>query len=298
MEEPSFAILGVPFDGGASLGWPGARYAPEEIRRALRWMLQRVQAGAICVLDENRVVSFPARGLGDLGDVAVVGHDVVQTGKRLTDKLREVYRGLDVPIILGGDDSITFPAIRALHEETRGNLALIHLDAHLDLLDDSDLQGRFSHSSGVRRSLELERLSPNSVIQIGVRNFNFPSSHEFVRNQGIRLLPAREFERIGPEAAAVRALEVTKGAAATHLALDMDVLDPAYAPGTGAFEPGGLTVRQLLDFLWLIAPSTRSISIAETNPLVDFRNQTVMVAAAVVMHYVTACVALRAQSQN
>ncbi|MBI4278451.1 MAG: agmatinase family protein [Armatimonadetes bacterium] len=286
--QPSFVILGVPFDGGASLGSPGSRYAPEEIRRAMRWMFQRAQQGRIFVLDIDRVIPFSPERVRDLGDVPVVAHDVAQMGERVTVRLREVFRGPEIPVVLGGDDSMTFPVIRALHEETRGELGLIHLDAHLDLLDESDLQGRLSQSSPIRRSLELGRLRGRRVIQIGVRNFNFPSSHDFIREQGITLLPAREFHRIGVEAAAARALEITRGAAAVHLALDVDVLDPAYAPGAGVAEPGGLTARQLFDFLWAVAPATRSISIVETNPLVDPRGQSVMVAAAAAMHYMVA----------
>jgi agmatinase len=285
--EAAFAILGIPFDGGASLGWPGSRYGPEEIRRALRWMLQREQHGTIYAVDVDRVVPFSAGAVRDLGDVAVVAHDVAQTGERITARLREVFRTPTIPIILGGDDSITFPAIRALHDETPGELGLIHLDAHLDLLDESDLQGRLSHSSGIRRSLELPRLSPARVIQIGVRNFNFPTSFDFIRRTGITLLPAREVERIGAEEAAARALAVTRSTA-TYVALDMDVLDPACAPGAGAFEPGGLTARQLLDFLWAVAPAARALSIAETNPLVDFRGQTAMMAACAAMHFMVA----------
>ncbi len=126
------------------------------------------------------------------------------------------------------------------------------------------------------------------MIQVGVRNFNFPSSYHFVREQGITLLSAREFHRMGAEAAAAHALQVVRDAEAVYLALDMDVLDPAYAPGAGAFEPGGLTARQLLDFLWAVAPAADAFSIVETNPLVDFRGRTVMVAASAAMHFMVA----------
>jgi formiminoglutamase/agmatinase len=293
-----FALIGVPFDGGASLGWPGSRYGPEEIRRALRWIHNRIEDGRIYSVELERTIAIPDDAITDAGDVNIVAHDVVETGRRVTDAVREALAGGRRPVVVGGDDSVTFPAIRALHDAVGGPIGLIHLDAHFDLLDYNERQGRFSHSSGIRRALELDRLAPRHVIQIGVRNFNFPSSAQFIRERGIAQISARRFHEMGPAAAAARALSVVADTGAVFVALDMDALDAAHAPGAGAFEPGGLTAQQVLEFLRRVAPATHALCVVETNPLTDFRGMTAMVAAECVMHYVVASLAAGTTSRT
>src|SRR5262249_46101810 len=163
-----------------------------------------------------------------------------------------------------------------------------HLDAHLDLLDESEAQGRYSHSSGVRRGLELPRVDGRRVIQVGTRNFNFAASKRFLDSIGGTELPAREFARLGPLRAAERALTSTNGAEKVALAIDVDVLDPAFAPGCGAFEPGGLSTRGLIDFVQVVAPRCSALAVTEVNPLVDFRHMTSSAAANVIFHFMVA----------
>ena len=152
------AFVGAPYDGAATLGWPGARYAPDEVRRHLAWMRMRVQDGHIYWVDQDRVVPWRPEQLIDAGDAAVVPHDIVATLAAVRAKTREVAAAGLVPAVVGGDDSILFPAVAGVHDAVAGSVGIVHLDAHLDLLDESPAQGRFSQSSGMRRALELPRV--------------------------------------------------------------------------------------------------------------------------------------------
>ncbi len=283
-----YALIGAPYDGSATLGWPGSRYGPEEVRRALRWLARRAEGGEIYSLDDDLNVPWDPAWLVDAGDASVVPSDDAKTRAAVRDAVAGRLGRGDVPVLVGGDDSVSFPFLQALHDAAPGPIGLVHLDAHLDLMDASEAQGRYSHSSGIRRSLELPRLDGRRVIQIGTRNFNYPASKRFVDASGVTQLPAREFERIGTQAAAERALAAVAGADRVALVIDIDVLDPAFAPGCGAFEPGGLTSRQLLDFVQILAPRITALAVTEVNPLVDFRNLTATVAASTIFHFAIA----------
>ena len=272
-------LWGVPFDGASTLGWPGSRYAPARIREALGWMRMRAQDGRVYAVDTGALQAFPPDLIRDRGDVAVVPHDLMATLAACSEAVADSVRAGRVPIVLGGDDSLLYACLKGFHDGHQGTIGILHWDAHLDLLDESAAQGRYSQSSGMRRSLELERVSAAHTIQVGVRNFNFPASRRFIEEHGLEQLPAAEFERLGAEAAAERIRRRLEGCDHVFWAFDIDVVDPSAAPGAGAHEPGGLTTRQVLDSVRLLAGSCGGMSIVEVNPLTDQRDMTSILAA-------------------
>src|SRR5262249_41719899 len=237
-----------------TLGWPGARYAPDEVRRHLGWMKMRVQQGELYWIDEDRLVSFDPAQLVDAGDAPVVPHDLLATLAAVRQKTRVETTGGRIPAVVGGDDSILFPAVAGFHDAVAGTVAIVHFDAHLDLMDESPAQGRFSHSSGMRRALELPRVDRRRCVQVGTRSFNFPASKRFIDEIGLSEVPARTVRRRGTDWTLARIGEITTGADHVFLTIDIDVLDPAHAPGVGWHEPGGLTSGELLDLLVALAP--------------------------------------------
>ncbi|MDH3425443.1 MAG: agmatinase family protein [Acidimicrobiia bacterium] len=283
-----FAFIGAPFDGGATLGWPGSRYAPDEIRRNLEWMKRRVEDGRIYWLDRNEVVPFGAEQLVDVGDAAVVAHDLEATLAAVRAATTEQAAQDRIPLVVGGDDSILFPAVGGVHDAVAGNIGIVHFDAHLDLMDHSEAQGRFSHSSGMRRALELERVDPARSVQIGVRNFNYPASKEFIDSVGLTEIPATEVHASGVEATSARIDEALADVEHIFVAVDADVLDPAHAPGVGWHEPGGLTSHQLAGLLTTLAPRARGLCLNEVNPMTDHRSQTTIAAANLLFQFAVA----------
>ncbi len=289
--DTAIAFIGVPFDGAATLGWPGARYAPAEVRRQLGWMSMRVQEGAIYWIDEDRIVSFDPARLVDTGDAAVVPHDLMATLAAVRAKTRAETEAGRIPVVVGGDDSILFPAVAGFHDATAGSVGVVHFDAHLDLLDESHAQGRYSQSSGMRRALELPRVAARHSVQVGTRNFNFPSSKRFIDQVGLTELPAKAVARQGIGWALDRVTAVVRGADHVFVSVDMDVLDPAHAPGVGWHEPGGLTSRELLDLVVSLAPLAGGFALNEVNPMTDQRAQTSILAANLVFQFAVAALA-------
>ncbi|RCV52776.1 arginase family protein [Marinitenerispora sediminis] len=281
-----FELLGAPFDGAATLGWPGSRYAPERIRAALGWMLQRREDGRIYCLDHGTTHPFPDDLLTDGGDVHTVAHDLAATLDAAADGVRGAVRAGRIPVLLGGDDSLLYPAARGLAEAADGTVAVIHLDAHLDLLDRNEQQGTHSHSSGMRRAAELPNLDIASSIQLASRHFNFPSSLRFREERGLRNIPATAIHERGVDDVVDEVIAHVSGADRVLLAFDIDAVDPAHAPGAGAHEPGGLTSFQAVRLVQRLAPHVHAMVLTEVNPLTDLRDQTANLAAYLVAHLV------------
>jgi agmatinase len=280
-----FDLWGVPFDGAATLGWPGSRYAPERVRAALRWMLMRAQNEQIYSIDTGRLLPFPDDLLRDRGDADVVAHDLMASLEACTAAVASSIADDRAPIVIGGDDSLLYACVKGFHDSHEGSIGILHFDAHLDLMDENRQQGRFSQSSGMRRALELPRVSAAHSIQLGVRNFNFPASFEFIQRSGVAELPASEFHELGTAAAVERILARVDGCDHLWWALDIDVVDPSAAPGAGAHEPGGLTSRQVLDCVRMLATRCEGLSIVEVNPLTDSRDMTSILAANLAFHF-------------
>lgn len=263
-------LMGVPYDTSASLGWPGARYAPSRIREALGWSCQRIRDDAIYDVGAQCVVDLSDAALLDWGDIAVAGDDHLLTLGRAKEMVLDILGAEAFPLVLGGDHSVSLPLLEGFHEHFRGPLGIIQLDAHLDLVDENPRQGRYSGSSQMRRAIEMGRYAPERVVQVGVRGFNYPDQWEYIREQGIQHITAAEVHEWGAAAAAERALALASAdGAAVYLTVDIDVLEACYAPGSGAHEFGGLTAHQVEAFIRVLVPRVSAMDIVEVNPIKD-----------------------------
>lgn len=274
-----FDLLGVPYDGQSTLGYPGSRDAPERVRRCASWINMRIQDGRIYSLERDEDIEVGDGLLADKGDLPVFPHDVLATFESAARGVSASIGAGRVPIVIGGDDSILFPVAKGVHDALPGRIGVVHFDAHLDLMDYSERQGRYSQSSGMRRALELERISPRDCIQVCERHFNFPASGRFKKENDLVHLSAREVLRIGPQETVRRVLERTAAADHLFLSFDIDAIDPAYAPGAGAHEPGGISSAEAMEMVELLAPHCAAMAITEVNPSTDHMDQTSMLAA-------------------
>lgn len=269
-----FSVIGFPWDFGSSLGRPGARYGPEEIRKSAAWNLNRIREGRVWDVEGGQVVDLNAVEIADQGDVEIAAHDTELTFQRAQAMVTEALAGDRFPIVLGGDHAISLPPIRAL-AAARQRIGIVQLDAHLDLVDFSPRQGSLSQSNQIRRALELPQMSAARLIQVGLRGLNYPEYADFCRQQGITQLTAGEALEQGAEAVAARCLDVAGAdGAAIYLTLDIDALDPSSAPGAGAHEHGGLTPRFVSALIRRLAPAVSAFDIAEVNPMFDLHGMT------------------------
>lgn len=275
-----FAYIGVPHDAATTLGNPGARFGPPALREALQGIFsKRLQGGRMAHADRG-ILDFSAVEVADFGDVALSYYDTDQTVEQTYQVVRQALEAGYIPLIAGGDHGITYPCVKALHDTRTGPIGVIQLDAHWDMMSYSDRQGRYSGSSGMRRSLELARVAGPNFVQIGLRGYATVEQYQAAVEQEVRQISATRFEAMGVKAAAEQALAwAGQGTEAIYLTVDLDVLNPGEAPGTGWPEPGGLTGQQLFDFVTLVAPHVAAVDVAELNPLYDSPARTTAVLA-------------------
>lgn len=280
MKQEVFGILGFPWDGGASLGRPGARFAPQNIRDAYKWFENRIENNQVYDVDKRELYTLDKECIKDYGDIDIAAYSTEKTFENARNETLKMLEGNVFPFVLGGDHSISYPIIEALHEHVEGKIGIIQFDAHLDLVDDSPIQGRYSQSSQMRRAIELERISPEHVVQIGVRSFNYPWYEKYLKDIGVIQYTAREVHGRNPKQIVKEIIEEKlKDVDYIYLTFDMDVLEPGYAPGTGANEPGGLSVVQAFSMLENLYEKVDVFDIAEVNPLYDVREITASIAA-------------------
>jgi len=254
--ESSIAVLGIPWDEKSSY-LRGAAAAPAHIRQALYSSSSNTATeSGLDFSDEPRI-----RVLADLdlqaGDVAF------ETIERHIDGV--LGAGSRV-VCLGGDHSVTLPIVRA-HSRHFSGLTIVHIDAHSDLYDELD-GDRLSHACPFSRIME-EGLAAR-LVQLGIRTLN-DHQREQAERFGVEVL---EMSRWRPEDGLPDDLE-----GPLYLSLDLDALDPAFAPGVSHPEPGGLSTRQLLDILQTLPSPLVGADIVELNPLRDVHDLTARVAA-------------------
>lgn len=285
-----FGYLGVPYDASTSIANPGARFAPAALREQFKLLLaKRVVNGQVVDMDRGALVDLSAVEVVDFGDVAISFYDHEKAIQQVTDATRQVIDSGFIPLVIGGDHGVTYPAFRALHDATRGNLGLIQLDAHCDMLDFNEKQGALSGSSGMARSLELGRLRGKNLAQVGLRGYATTQQWGVGVKYGVKRILAPEFEEMGViEAARQSLVWARQGTEKIYLTVDIDALNPGEAPGTGWAEPGGLTVQQLIDFVRYLAPHVDALDLAELNPLFDTASkQTTVMCARLLFDFVT-----------
>jgi agmatinase len=231
------AIVGAPVDDLVS-DRPGARFGPRAIRAASCPPGPHLETG-IDAFRELRIVDF--------GDAAVIPADPAASRTAIARIVGEVADAGAIPVTLGGDHSITEPEIEALTER-HGPLGLVHFDTHTDT--GTEVFGvERSHGTPMYRLVEAGRVDPRRYVQIGLRGY-WPTEAEFAwqAERGITSFFMHDVRDLGIRAVVERALEAV-GAGPAFLTVDVDVLDPAFAPGTGTPEPGGMTSA---DLLWAV----------------------------------------------
>lgn len=278
------AILGVPFDGGVSYR-PGARFGPMAIRQSSRMLRPHYHP-------QLGVEPFARLQAADAGDVACNPFSIAESLAAVEARAAELLGPADGPhpvnalVTMGGDHTIALPLLRAVNRRF-GQVALVHFDAHLDTWD-TYFGEPFTHGTPFRRAGEEGLFDPQASMHIGIRGPVY-STKDFERDEalGFRTISCDELARIGVEATVARIREVI-GDRPLYLSIDIDVLDPAHAPGTGTPEVAGMTTRELLMILrGLAGANVVSADVVEVAPAYDHADLTSLAAATTV--YELAC---------
>lgn len=276
-EGLDFAIAGAPFDTGSSFR-SGSRFGPNAIRNISAMMKPNNVILQVNVLDNLKG--------GDLGDFNVTPGYILPSYEAIEEGVYQIAKTGAIPIILGGDHSISLADLRAV-AKVHGPVALVHFDSHSDLCDEVFGQ-KYNHGTPFRRAIEEGIIDPSHSIQIGMRGSLYdPDEHRIAAELGMELIPAHKVREMGFDALIAEALKRV-GSMPCFLTFDIDFVDPAYAPGTGTPEVGGFTsyeslslVRSLKDLNFI------GMDIVEVLPAYDSSEITAYLAANIVFEFLS-----------
>ncbi len=280
--DQPFALVGVPFDGAVT-NRPGARFGPQEIRRASLMLCDGIHP------------LFNVTPLGLLGD----GYDMHLPNASPLPEVREHIQRQAAQLMarhhcvfLGGDHSVTLPLLRAAHAQ-HGELALVHFDAHCDTWTDHFGEPS-GHGTWTYEAIAEGLVSPQHTVQIGLRSSGERAAREYVQDQGGLIFTARQLRGLdgaGLQPVVAQIVQRLQGRPC-YLTLDIDCLDPAFAPGTGTPESGGLTSSQVMTLIEeLSVLDLVGMDCVEVSPAYDHAELTSTVAATLVWTYLCGQVA-------
>lgn len=285
------AIVGAPFDEGVS-SRPGARFGPRAIRMApTAW--SAADAWSI----QARTEPYRHLNVVDAGDAPVAPGRFERALRVIHEKVFRVAEAGPVPIVLGGDHSISYPSIAAVARHVwPGQLGVIHFDAHADTAAEQwgNLHG---HGQPMRRLIEEGWVAGRNFVQVGLRGY-WPdaATWDWMREQGMRWHAMTEIEDRGSEAVIAEAIaEALDGPDFIYLSVDIDVVDPGMAPATGTPEAGGMLARELLRAVRQIVSRVdlAGMDVVEVSPPYDHAEVTAILAHRAVMEAISVLAAKR-----
>ncbi|GLX70970.1 agmatinase family protein [Paenibacillus glycanilyticus] len=268
--EPLLAgIVGVPLSK-TSISISSASTTPAAIRNAFY---------SFTTYSMEYGVDLQELAVRDLGDIQMHATDMAECHRRIEESLRTLYENYPafVPIIIGGDHSISCPSVKAFSKRYAGKkIGIIHFDAHHDVRNFED--GGVTNGTPFRGILESGLVDGRNIAQIGIRGFmNAKPYHDYVVSKGVSVFTSRDVRRKGIDPILDQALTIAgDGTEAIYVSFDVDVIDQAFAPGCPAIGTGGLSSWDALDALFRLgaSPQVTGIDFVCIDPSVDFRNAT------------------------
>jgi agmatinase len=280
------AIVGVPMDTG--IGQRGAGFGPMAIRTAERYLPSPATMNNHLHV---RIEPFRVLNVVDYGDAAVDPFSIDASIQPIREVVREVAETGAVPIVLGGDHSILWPDAAACADVYgAGKLGVVHFDAHADCSKET-MGHNATHGTPIRRLIEDEHVPGRNFVQVGLRGY-YPDNElvDWMQQQGLRSHFMAEIERFGLEKVVEQAVsEALDGPEFLYISFDIDVLDPAYAPGTGTPEPGGFTTREVFPVIRRLCHEARVVGfeVVEVAPASDPTYVTALNANRVILEALT-----------
>ncbi len=285
LQGADVAIVGAPMDDMVTHR-PGARFGPREIRIAFdgggepkAWHMDL----GIDPFAELRIV--------DHGDASVRPGDARASHAAIHESVSRVVKARAVPIVLGGDHSIAFPDVSAVAEHIQsGTMAVVQFDTHTDTATEN-WGVEWAHGTPFRHLVDRDVIPGHRLVQVGIRGYwPNPEEFEWARSNGVRWHRMEQITELGIDAVIAMVLQEIADADHLFLSVDIDALDPAYAPGTGTPEPGGMTTRELLRAVraLVLAKGLAGMDIVEVSPPYDHASITAMAAHRTVLEALSA----------
>ncbi len=272
------AVVGIPFDAGTSYR-PGARFGPAHIRASSRLLRPYNPA--------QDVLPFGAQQVVDAGDIAVTPFDIESALRAIEHGARTLLDGGARLLVLGGDHTVALPLLRAVARD-HGPVAVVHFDAHLDTWD-TYFGAPYTHGTPFRRASEEGLIDKSASMHVGIRGPLFAASDLIDDGVlGFQIVHCRELDDLGARGVLDK-VRARVGDRPVYVSVDIDVLDPAFAPGTGTPEAGGLTSRELLAVLrGFGSMNLVGADIVEVSPAYDHAEITGIAAAHVAYELISA----------
>jgi agmatinase len=288
LDRQAFAVVGVPFDGAVTHR-PGARFGPQEIRRA---------SLMLCDGLHPLFGVSPINDLGDALDMRLPNASSLPAVREQIQAQASVLMAQHHCVFLGGDHSVTLALLRAARAQ-HGQLALLHFDAHCDTWQDHFGEPS-GHGTWTYEAIAEGLVNPLHTVQIGLRSGGERETLDYVQDRGGLIFTARQLRGLDGAGLqpVIKQILQRIGQRPCYLTLDIDCLDPAFAPGTGTPEPGGLSSSQMLTFLEELAPlNLIAMDCVEVAPAYDHAELTSNAAATLVWTYLCGQLAKRLKGQ-
>ena len=274
VEDCDVAIIGVPVDAGTSYR-PGARFGPQSVRQASRQLRTNYHPN-------YDVEPFKVQQVADAGDIACNPFDIDEAIKQIEKGSTELLQKVGSIVTIGGDHTIALPLLRSINKKVGGPVALVHFDAHLDTWD-TYFGAPYTHGTPFRRAREEKLFLDDASMHIGIRGPLYSTNDlKNDRELGFKTIHCDEFQTNTIDQI-VKRIKDRIGNNPLYISIDIDVLDPAHAPGSGTPEVAGMTTREILNVLRGLAGSQLvSADVVEVAPAYDHAELTSTAAATIV----------------
>lgn len=289
VESTDIAVVGVPFDSGVSYR-PGARFGPEHVRASSRLLRPYNPAQDFAAWDAVQVA--------DAGDIASNPFNIQQAVEQIETAAVELGEKVQRILTIGGDHTIAYPMLAAMNKKFGGPVAVLHFDAHLDTWD-TYFDEPLTHGTPFRRASEAGLIDKTASMHVGTRGPLYGKGDlEDDERLGFAIITSEYIEEHGV-AAAIERMRTRIGDTPLYISIDIDVLDPAHAPGTGTPEAGGMTSRELLRMIRALTDcNIVGAEVVEVAPAYDHAQVTGIAASHVLYELMTAMAQVITRDQN
>ena len=270
------AVIGIPYDSGVTFR-PGARFGPESIRCASR-LIRPYNINHSKSPFKNKIIK-------DAGDIPCNPFSIHQSLNKITNELNLLFKKSSNIVILGGDHTISYPCLKAMNNKF-GKVALLHFDSHFDTWDEY-FGEKCTHGTPFKRALEENLIDVDHSMHVGIHgSINDYCDIENDKKLGFKTIFCNEIDEIGINKIIEKILNRIKNTPC-YISIDIDCIDPAFAPGTGTPEPGGMSSRELFTILkGLHSLNTIGGDVVEVSPSYDANNITSQLAANLVFELI------------